>query len=207
MGTLSRCGLAACAVVGLAAGTAGAAIVYHDPPDVVLNWSLTPTGFDLNADNRTDLQLLAFPPSNNGRSIVYAPVGGAVRSDPSLGVNLLPYAAAMKPGVLINAGGPWEREAMLGYYPEFGPYTGNWLFGGPHMFALRFQSAEGEHFAWVRVSANSVRIVLHDYAYESDPGVPIAAGAVPGAGGLGAASAMAVWGTPKRRRRIRTLRP
>ncbi|MEZ6235749.1 MAG: hypothetical protein R3B68_16320 [Phycisphaerales bacterium] len=183
------------------ANVACAAIVYVDPPDVTLNWSLTPTGFDLNSDARVDLELLAFAPSNDGRNIAYGPDGGGVRIDPGLGINQLPYAAALEPGTPIDASGPWQRVATLGFYPEFGPHTGHWISTGPRMLALRFPSADGEHFGWVRVSADPWQIVLHDFGYESEAGAPITAGAVPGPGGAGVLVAVSVLGGARRRRR------
>ncbi|MBN2505610.1 MAG: hypothetical protein JXQ71_02840 [Verrucomicrobia bacterium] len=50
--------------------------------------------------------------------------------------------------------------------------------------AVQFESDSGRHFGWVRIDARLPGGVVIDWAYDTRPGIPIRAGAMPGQGML-----------------------
>ncbi|MBK9016593.1 MAG: T9SS type A sorting domain-containing protein [Saprospiraceae bacterium] len=104
------------------------------------------------------------------------------------GTNVLPYARFG--GFSFNGGygGPWNeaigsRNLMADGMPGNAPFARwNALAPGTTRFlgVKGTMAGGGTHYAWVRITFYSVNhIVIHDWAYESNPDVGITAGEAP----------------------------
>jgi hypothetical protein len=174
-----------------APGTARAAITYVDIPDARFLWSSTVV--DLNSDGRDDLLL----DEEGGWT---GPTGFEYHWYRSYAVGLNgSHIAPTRPaaGELIGAGSYAEHVFTTGWEHQHGPggYPDRWFpwsptDGQPVFLALRLQFADGtQHYGWARYqmrnfSGHQHETYLIDCAFETDPGVPITAGAIPTPGVL-----------------------
>ncbi|QDT67750.1 PEP-CTERM motif protein [Planctomycetes bacterium MalM25] len=191
--------LAAGAAVG-AAGSADAAIVYSGVQDIpVGQFGSQDLNLDGDAYNDILLKNYVFGGGNYQGAYVNFFPGKVVGF--SAGLN---YASALAEGDLIDstttAGGPFSASLAYGAAnpnAEFNSADGAFI-------GLEFPINAVSHFGWVRVTIDNAAgsFVINDWAYESEPGVGITAGAVPEPGSLGllAAGAAGVAALRKRRR-------
>jgi len=86
--------------------------------------------------------------------------------------------------------------ALAGPVSPFEGTYGEWTGLENGFLGFRFEIDGEDHFGWARVSVSQVdandpstfldlTAVIHDFAYESEPNTPIAAGAVPEPSSLG----------------------
>lgn len=135
---------------------------------------------DVNSDGVNDLSYSFYmdftvTPQNGG--------GVAVAPQPPFGImDAVPLAA----NTLIGAGSQWGSDAysLIAWrtVPDFGLMgAGSWLQVTNGYLGVSVSAADGLHYGWVRmtVSGDYPYAVIHDWAYESQPGVEIAAGVVP----------------------------
>jgi MYXO-CTERM domain-containing protein len=88
----------------------------------------------------------------------------------------------------------------------FGAAAGQWQYGADNLVGFRFVSAAGTtHYGWMRflmgaqpATGNLVTRTVVDFAYESDAGASIGAGAVPAPGAI---ALLGLAGLAGRRRR------
>ncbi|MEZ6235751.1 MAG: hypothetical protein R3B68_16330 [Phycisphaerales bacterium] len=212
MGGTTRLGLVACAVVGLAAGSAGAGIVYTDIPDVVLPppWAgdhLINVDMDGPADVRfagfftgieTICSLTAVDPAT-------ARVAATDTPPPPFGPGAYDWVLRRDAGYAIGAAEPWLDGGITFSIGNFTPTFGYWglPLGSEGYAGVRFRREAGTwHHAWLRIGFTGLSsLTLFDMAWETEPEAPIVAGAVPGPGGAGVVLALAVCGGGRRRRR------
>ena len=112
--------------------------------------------------------------------------GAAIAAPDGLGfsehVNHFVNGEVVGPDVTFSPAGtrwPLEREAIAGYNLIWSSAS------GPHFMGLRLPLADGDHYAWVRIShdqwllpdpANTSAagtLTIYSMAYESVPGIPI----------------------------------
>ncbi len=138
---------------------------------------------DFNADGTTDLSIdhrfSAFTSYLKGSAVAY---GNPLREYiPSLFRNQMP---ALDAGASIGAPGQSFAPVFetMGIYIASGTFlisSGQWQPGTNKFIGARFDLVDGPHYGWVRcvVDPSYAGITIHDFAYESDPNTPIAAGA------------------------------
>jgi len=155
---------------------------------------------DFDGDGFADIQLknYVFGGGNyQGLFVGYAP-GKVVGFFNGIG-----YASALAAGTTIDAlataGGPFAASMAYGANnpnAEFNNVNDAYI-------GLEFPIGGVSHFAWMRVSIDNAAgsFVLHDWAYETEPGAGIAAGAIPAPGALGLLAAGAAGLTTLRKRR------
>lgn len=199
--TVDAARLSAYAAAALAAAGASAAasadIVYSGAQDLPVAQG---PGFQLNLDGDAYSDILlknyVFGGGNyQGATVNYFP-GKVVGF--TTGLN---YATALSAGDVIDstttAGGPFAVSLAYGNNPDSQfDQSSNAYIG------LEFPINATSHFGWVRVSIDNAAgtFVVHDWAYESQPGVGIEAGAVPEPGSLALLAAGAL-GVASRRRK------
>jgi len=185
----------------LRAGTVSGAIVYHDPPDIT---AMSPGPgiseealLDLDRDGVPDFRIGAFLGSATTvlvRGVWVEPVrpGGAY-----IGEDL--EAWRFDAGQAIGDPGQPRSSDEGFFYGDrrfFHLQWGQWSWGEVHFAGVQFERAGAPHVAWLRVQIDEVGpnllpgVTVLDFAWEDQPGVPIAAGAVPAPGSL---AAMALW--------------
>lgn len=181
------------AAVLLASGSCALAqgsltIVHVDPPDIGAFFG-PPRSIDVNADGLVDFvfesSMLAFRVLPEGANAVIARRNPL----PDRSSYVTPLLPDVEIGSLIPAGLDWvPTEYVGGGYigPVFtacttegciGDFTGLDAFVG-----VRFEANDGLHYGWVRVSVPFIGVNggwIHEWAYETRPGIPISAGAVP----------------------------
>ena len=163
-------------------------VVYVNPPDVRIGGNTTPQPFDLDGDGVNDVvfarisgQLNVVPAANNQ-------VSGTANQPPEAGGRALPIPT----GNRIDASTPWQgryRDSLLG---DFGPMLANDYsipatgpFAGVDGYlGIRFNIGTELHYGWIRLKMDSVfpnlaRGYVTEWAYNSVPNAPLAAGAVP----------------------------
>ncbi len=94
---------------------------------------------------------------------------GAVQIGGPYGVFLL----GVDSGELIPSGLPWGGEGYV-YYPGFGSQLPE---GVATYLGARFDAGAGNQYAWIGVVRTGDFVDAFAWGYETDPGVPIAAGA------------------------------
>jgi hypothetical protein len=191
------------AVAGSA--TAHAAIVYEPlDPDVTLTYEGAPQSFllDLNDDGTVDFDLRIGTQTKTwttgGIHVDYyyrevRPMPQAWPTSVGVGMNRVlgdGTAQALNSNYLIGASGAsWASDTSIWMAWQGSdvystgrvePTEGGYFLGrNRKMLGLSFRLADGWHYGWCRVSVDkaSRSFTVHDYAYETDPGTPILAGA------------------------------
>jgi hypothetical protein len=200
--------------------SSNAAIVYVNAGDQFLVDTTPNNGvsaffpFDLNSDGVNDLRLRTRIDASS-LAMVVAPTD--VGSSVSVMGQIItyPYADRLAAGTLIDGSAGFlvlTQAAGNVASMAFGPGYANsqWAFAGQNSgyLGVRFNAGADQHFAWMRLtvepnnSATPRAITVHEWAYESVPGVGIAAGAIPEPSGLGLL-ALGSAGLAARRRRVR----
>jgi hypothetical protein len=188
---------AAAAIAGLAAPTAEAQIVYQDiDPDVTVQ-DTGPFGdrwidafpIDFDGDGNAEI---AFGEVNDmsytcarlnedrGDGTDGDFVVGIVGEIFQVGGFEYAYFLPLEAGSTISS----FNAGVLGYYTHLATFTyetmdaANWLGAGDKYIGLLFQLDGGDrHFGWIRAEMPEPgQIIVKDYAYESEPFTPIAAG-------------------------------
>lgn len=171
--------LAAGAAVAGATSDASGAVFYSGLQEISIGHGLKQT-LQINDDDYDDITLknYVFPNGNyQGVFIPFSP--GAVVSVPAAGWN---YAVALNAGSVID-------QAALGSFQvtmAHGAQAPHGQFDNAANKYIGFAFPVGPtdlYYAWMRVTTNQAAgtFVIHDWAWESEAGVPITAGA----GGLG----------------------
>ncbi len=120
----------------------------------------------------------------------------------------IPYANALTAGTMIGAGSAFQTGAQV----TLGSNYGGTFYGGfaaavppgTNAYAgFRFNAADGVHYGWIFLNVNAGIIDFTGAAYESTPGMAIAAGAIPEPGSMAllALGAAGVLGAVVKRRR------
>ena len=160
---------------------AGGSIWWSGERNVVLGLGpgMNMTPFDLNGDGNDD-----FGFRNNEGTLSLVPVGGnRAAADPTWQPGHLNYRP-LPPGTLIGAPLPgdfvWDGDEnfLVSYMPVGG--SGPWHGIQYGLLGVSFEINGQTHYGWIRMSdVSPVSFILHDWAYETQPGVPIKAGAKP----------------------------
>lgn len=223
-GRLAAYSVAAGAVV-VAGEQAPGRVVYTDvSPDA----TITSPGLniDLNADSVMDFHL---DTSFNSRSTHFPPYSWVRQSSSrlvsasGLGSNQVAYggaglwgplAAALSSQNSINNNLSFRGSGMLATRWRYAFRLSSWTLtygyfpgAGDKFLGLKFMINNQFHYGWARMNVQggaALTTKLKDYAYESQPGVGISAGAVPEPGTLGmlalGATGLLAWRTLRKRR-------
>jgi hypothetical protein len=146
-------------------------------------------GIDLNQDGVMDFSIHNIS-QRCTRTITYCPYF-RVEASPALGSGIqfgvhTWYAAALLPGAEIGPSSPMRGapEIMAAQFRIFGSYYyfGSFLNAANRFLGLALKINGETHFGWARFTVQSnkkFRLVaaLSDFAYETEPEKPIAAGA------------------------------
>lgn len=96
------------------------------------------------------------------------------------------YALPLTAGSPINDANAWDEGSLnlLGWMEDLedgGQCVGPWCGVQNGYLGVRFQGDDGSHYGWLRISASGdiPTATVHDWAYETSPGVGISAGVVP----------------------------
>jgi hypothetical protein len=183
--------------LGAATPVAAASIVHGSDPNIVLGLPNGPTQvvLDVNGDGVDDFRIdrLSITVGSirvfDHNFVIADGEGDAYWLAPSPFGMMLDWAYDRGDGSLIG----WFHEGHW-WLPTFGP---TWP-SEPAYLGVAFMADNQYHFGWMSMSigwfegvAGVVRI--HEYAYESSPGVGIPAGAVPSPGALGLLALGAAW--------------
>ncbi|TWT74527.1 hypothetical protein Pla123a_33500 [Posidoniimonas polymericola] len=164
-----------------------AAIVYTDVPDIVVNQD-SPTGgyFDMDGDGVDDFR---FRFNNGGGGLARIRFQGVAPSadlsnSPAKGSTY--YVRSFELGDLIGPGTPEANNngIVTSNLSNFGNPT------DPQFAGIKLDIGGATHFGWVRVKTEPVDLstgygvapltgTIFDWAFESEPDTPIAAGATP----------------------------
>ena len=163
-------------------------IVYVNPPDVIIGRDETPQRLDLNGDGVQDVsfqrsggQLDVVPAGNNQVSAV-------ANQPPEAGAETLPIPV----GFQIDANTLWQGRFVDPLFGDYGsllaldytfPATGPFA-GVDGYLGVRFYIGANLHYGWIRLDfdngfPNQARGLLAEWAYNSVPNAPLAAGVVP----------------------------
>ncbi len=197
--------LAAGAVAGSVASSADAAVIYSGVQNINIAHQSS-YRLDLDQDGATDVELyndVVFGGGANFQSLAvfYYPGKAVGFTDAQSFYN---YTSALNAGVIIDSaaastGDAYQTLARASYPNTEFDNSSNAFIG------LEFPISGSLHYGWVRVSLDVIAgtFVVHDWAYESDPGVGIEAGAtgVPEPGTLGMLAAGAAGLASLRRRK------
>ncbi len=175
--------LAACAAgllaVFLTCSSANAAVVYTHVSDLYMYQG----GFgaqvfvdlDLNGDGINDLTVYG----NGGDFGVIVPTHARISGLP--GGASFPHASSDLIGSSLSNGLVWNlTNSVLISCRDIGCF-GLWR-GGTHYVGIEFEIEDWKHYGWVEIELpfdNFGGGILKGYAYESEPGKPILAGAIP----------------------------
>lgn len=191
--------LAAC----LAAPSSEAAIVHVSQPGIVLGLPNGPNQavIDVNGDGVNDFLIDRWSITTghfhgfDHNFVIADGEGDAYFLTPAPSGAMLDWAYS--PGAC----------SLVGWF-----HSGNWLLlstvqswpSEPAYLGIAFRADDQYHFGWMSLSIGWVEGVrgvvrVHEYAYESSPGVPIVAGAVP-APGAAAVLGLGLLGVSRRRR-------
>lgn len=162
--------------------TARGAIIHLDPPDQAITPGQS-LSIDADADGVSDITFRIF---DDALQIHDVSALGVVASD--IG------AARLDAGAII---GPASGYINVGWFGAGGTLLEPWGSQPDGLVGFRFQNAAGAHFAWARAHVELGLIRFEELAYESAPGVPIAAGVTPSPGAL---SLLGFWACIPRRR-------
>ncbi|MEZ6235750.1 MAG: hypothetical protein R3B68_16325 [Phycisphaerales bacterium] len=199
--------IAAVVVACWVASVGHAAIVYTDIPDITIGWTGV-AAIDFDRDGSPEVHVLSFDTGLGPWAWCDAlEPGSRTLIDPLLtwpGSTPTYWAERPDAGALIGPSAEYQQRASLLRVQDFGGAFGKWLeFGAAHL-GVEFKIGSAAHYGWIRVDLSETTIsdllVVRGFAYESEPGVPIAAGAVPGPGGAGVVMAVSVLGGARRRR-------
>lgn len=215
------------AVGALSLASSNAAIVYVNGGDTLLTDPSPSNGisaffpYDLNSDGTNDLRLrVRSEVTGVGTVASLAMVVAAAETGSAVGVigttvGNYPYAGRLAAGALIDGSAGFlvvTQAAGNAASMAFGPGYANsqWAFAGSNSgyLGVRFNIGTAEHFAWMRLtvepqtSANPRAITVHEWAYETVPGVGIEAGAVPEPSALGLLALGSVGLAARRRRKV-----
>jgi hypothetical protein len=167
-----------------AAFSADGQVVYTDiEPEGPTFWY--DYGIDLNNDGITDITI-----STGGTDSAYFEsnyIDGEVAPGNAMAVESTIFPLACDSGVNIGNNLSWRGEfplymALLRHNHSYGTWTtfswGNWNQQTEKFLGIRFTINNEQHYGWVRLTTDthSPYIIIHDYAYESAPDVPIIAG-------------------------------
>jgi hypothetical protein len=83
--------------------------------------------------------------------------------------------APLSAGDLIQTGMQWDYSGYT-YYAPYGSYLPE---GEPTYLGARFDTGSGWQYAWIGVVRTGMQVETFAWGYETDPGVPIEAGAAP----------------------------
>jgi hypothetical protein len=193
------------AIAGLSAGltglnTAQAVIIYQDIPDVMLHvptlGSTVTAGIDFLDDgsNEFTLSLSRVPIGGSNEEISF----GISGSTPQIRVLSFGsgieanWAVRFEAGQLIQSGGTANPSLMYSRQTGGGPSFGLWLDSpGTHFVGLVINGFAGPNYGWARITTTfdsaipEQYLILHDFAFEGQPHVPINAGDIPAPGALG----------------------
>ena len=172
-------------------------IVYVDPPDIVIGSNETSQLIDLNGDGVDDVRF-----QRSGGQLTAIPQGNG-----QLAAESESRAKAIREGEIISSLGLWQSRVVDPLLGDFGlllasdrsfPSTGPFA-GVDGYLGIRFYIGANRHYGWIRLDLdngfpNQARGFLTEWAYNSTPNAPLAAGVVPepsplalaalGAGGL-----------------------
>ena len=213
--------------IAIASGTSayGNIVVVSTPADLTNTpgGANTSVNWDVNGDAINDFNFSNRYPNTalgNYGVVWQLNMNGLAATNGTLGYMgpFIRYAFALQPGATIDGTGDFNLggQACLGSkysYGSFGQYYyGGFAAGGPNgsvppgTFAyagFRFDAADGTHFGWIRLSVSAGLLDFDSAAYETTPGMAIAAGAVPEPGTMSllALGAAGVIGAVIKRRR------
>ncbi len=209
---------AAAAAAGFV-GNAQAAITFLDLNDIVvvdvIDNDPIPTKFavDFNGDSVTDIEIGQNLNGATHWDAVFRPAGSATQVAGAF-AGAYAYPSRLAAGQAIGPATPFVLipTSALGGYLKWndGFPNSKWgVAGDPAtgFLGVKFMIAGQDHFGWVRMTVDGNvgltpnAITLHDLAYETTPGVGIAAGAVPEPGGLGLLALGGIGVTAMRRRK------
>ncbi len=131
------------------------------------------------------------PTGYTDRSRVAGRAGGQMQIDGS-GY----FVAGVDSGVLIPSGTAWGSDQYI-YYPGYGSELPE---GQQTYLGVRFDLGSGSQYGWIGVVRTGIELDAFAWGYETEPGVPIGAGAIPEPGTL-AMLAVGVAAMAGRRRR------
>ncbi len=143
-----------------------------------LGWLL----LDMNGDGSTDLRFeyvidfMVQPQS--GSAVVMQQVSPFVR-------DAMPLQGGVSIGATPADGNIWSSDAdtLVDWesIPGIGLMgAGRWAFVSNAFLGVSFTAADGIHYGWVQITSYpDMRAHIHSWAYESQPGVGLAAGVVP----------------------------
>jgi hypothetical protein len=173
-----RVALPALPIALASATTAGAAVIYTNPEDLTANggsvyWDMGSNGLGGSADNvstGSDDFVLTFGTTYNKSG------GGNVQdlSDPRLitqGSAQVVTSGGSKPTVRPFSPGEMIDANSLNFS------SGDLDAGNGGYVGLSFNGGAGTNYGWAQIGYNGTTLALYDFAYESQVGVGIAAGA------------------------------
>ncbi len=162
-----------------ATGSAQAGIVYSGPQDIQVPVGSAPFFIDFDGDSAADFAI-ANKASGPGNLLISAASAGIVSTNS-------PFADALSLGTPISGSSPFKGYTVMGGVvpgdptQDFGP----WADAQNQYLGVSFTAGDSlTHYAWVEVSfpstgPNAGTATVEGWAYETDPGVGINAGAVP----------------------------
>ena len=163
-------------------------VVYVNPPDVFVGRDEIPLSFDLNGDGISDVVFQKIGGQLNSVPQGSSEVSARANTPPEAGGRALPISL----GVTINSTTPWQGRYSAPFvidtgpmlvtdrgFPSTGPFAGLDAYLG-----IRFYIGSNLHYGWIRLDfdngfQNQARGFLTEWAYNSVPNQPIAAGVVP----------------------------
>lgn len=180
--------------VAVLVGAAGAGIVHTIPTAPITATAFVPDGaasapLDIDNDGVPEFTIHAY----HMMGVPWSALGTFIRSErPGA---FLPWEELLDPlpaGAYIGPGDPEEYQ-FSGRAPFFEwvgiAGDGAWIFNAPPaFFGFRFVTGGVSHFGWARAqitgtsSPQAYAVTVFDYAYESEPGMAILAGAIPAPG-------------------------
>ncbi|MEM6749844.1 MAG: PEP-CTERM sorting domain-containing protein [Planctomycetota bacterium] len=189
--------LGAAAVSGIAVTDAAEAVIIHTGNANINIYQYGALTLDVNLDGYTDINLQNYVFGGNYQGASVASFPGQLHSF----TTGLTYGTALSPGDPIDAGtvGP-SFFGGLAYANNPDSQFDNITDG---LIGFSFPIGAGLHFAWVSVDIDNAAgtFVVNEWAYESDPGVGIAAAAIPEPSALGLLAAGAAGLSVMRRNR------
>lgn len=206
MSTKKKC---VCASIGLGAflacsGVAEADIVYFENPVGAEHYNWAPGLF---SDRWLDIRNAATDQlgDNNGPGSF-----GQLRSEFVTTLNVIggqvlhgglnsSLVWAATDGESIAATPPSNSNWSVGQFIHHPILTSNFAIGQEAYIGVRFDLGSGFHYGWIGVTRTGVTLDAFAWAYETQPGVPIAAGAIP-APAAGVLFGLGLIGASRRRR-------
>jgi len=177
-------GLAICVSLLATCGLATASIIFTMPPEPINAGILPdepPAAIDLDGDGVTDYII----PGSHRQINVYPQGFNQALSTDQFGTL---YAANLSAGLLIGAD-PGEDQVwgaapapiMAACFNAGGLFCGGNFLGGIGYLGAEFDIAGDTHYGWLEISSldGVPYIDVLSWAYESEPGVGILAGAIP----------------------------